>query len=313
MSDLPLPAPRATSESFIKTTITAAATRAPCATIIIPWDVQQPVHTLNTLLSAGYGAFSQTHLQTPIGTFPIHKPTLAHRPARRFPETIVTRTFTDSSDNAQDDLSGAVKEAVSDYVELRGLNGLCPDVRKWSSPPAPAAFLDAGLPKTGGTGSLPRGLLPSVSSSNVVGAPGEFRGHSSQGKNQVKHSGNSSGTSVDNVVSFTQDGSSHVHDGNRRLSSDSRQGVRRRSSLDSVASSIPSPSWEAEGPDGFVSQVMSMICLAPFSWHGAVYQNGVFFFVMNQSLIQLLLLPVRGAPGAEPLKNSQADFRCKSG
>ncbi|CAM9885497.1 unnamed protein product [Ectocarpus sp. 4 AP-2014] len=164
-----------------------------------------------------------------------------------------------------DDLSRAVKEAVSDYVELRGLNGLCPDVRKWSSPPAPAAFLDAGLPKTGGTGSLPRGLLPSVSSSTVVVASGEFRGCSSEGKNQVKPSGATSGASVENVVSFADDGSSHVHDGNRRLSSGSRHGVRRRSSLDSVASSIPQPSWEAQGPDGFISQAMSMIGSAPFS------------------------------------------------
>ncbi|CAM9282717.1 unnamed protein product [Ectocarpus sp. 12 AP-2014] len=153
-----------------------------------------------------------------------------------------------------DDLSRAVKEAVSDYVELRGLNGLCPDVRKWSSPPAPAAFLDAGLPKTGGTGSLPRGLLPSVSSSTAVGAPGEVRGYSSEGKIQVKQSGTTSGTSVENVASFADGGNSHVHDGKRRLSPGSRHGGRRRSSLDSVASSIPQPSWEAEGPDGFISQ-----------------------------------------------------------
>ncbi|CAN0483977.1 unnamed protein product, partial [Ectocarpus sp. 12 AP-2014] len=114
-----------------------------------------------------------------------------------------------------------------------------------------------GLPKTGGTGSLPRGLLPSVSSSTVVGAPGEFRGCSSEGKNQAKKSGPTSGTSVENVVSFADGGSRRVHDGNRRLSSGSRHGVRRRSSLDSVASSIPQPSWEAEGPDGFISQVLS--------------------------------------------------------
>ncbi|CAB1117471.1 unnamed protein product [Ectocarpus sp. CCAP 1310/34] len=176
---------------------------------------------------------------------------------------------------ASDDLSRAVKEAVSDYVELRGLNGLCPDVRKWSSPPAPAAFLDAGLPKTGGTGSLPRGLLPSVSSSTAVGAPGEFRGYSSEGKNQVKQSGTTSGTSVENVVSFADNGSSHVHRGNRRLSSGSRHGVRKRSSLDSVASSIPQPSWEAEGPDGFISQATSMIGLALFSVHGSSGERGL--------------------------------------
>lgn len=58
----------------------------------------------------------------------------------------------------QDKLAAAVADAVSDYVRLRGLHGLCPDVRKWSSPPGPAAFLDAGLPKTSGPGSLPHGL-----------------------------------------------------------------------------------------------------------------------------------------------------------
>lgn len=47
---------------------------------------------------------------------------------------------------------------MSDYVRLRELGCLCPDVRKWGSPPGPAAFLDAGLPKLGGPASLPSGL-----------------------------------------------------------------------------------------------------------------------------------------------------------
>lgn len=51
-----------------------------------------------------------------------------------------------------------MSEAVSDYVELRGLHGLCPDVGNWGPPPSPAAFLDSGLPKPSGTGSLPLGL-----------------------------------------------------------------------------------------------------------------------------------------------------------
>lgn len=77
---------------------------------------------------------------------------------RRAYPAVAPKTTALSASTQQDDLSNAVAEAISDYVQLRGLNGLCPDVRQWGSPPGPAAFLDAGLPKIEGSGSLPRGL-----------------------------------------------------------------------------------------------------------------------------------------------------------
>lgn len=52
----------------------------------------------------------------------------------------------------QEELSNAVDEAISDYIHLRGLKGLCPDVHQWGPPPSPAAFLDSGLPKTSVSG-----------------------------------------------------------------------------------------------------------------------------------------------------------------
>ncbi|CAM9181300.1 unnamed protein product, partial [Scytosiphon promiscuus] len=123
-----------------------------------------------------------------------------------------------------DDLSGAVKEAVRDYVELRGLKGLCSDVKKWSAPPGPAAFLDAGLPKTRGVGSLPVGLTASC---KPVGGAVPYREPWYRKK--------------DTRRSFTS------HSGR----------YDRRSSLGSVNGSIPSPTWQAEGPEGSVSQVLS--------------------------------------------------------
>lgn len=140
------------------------------------------------------------------------------------------------------DLSIAVREAVSDYVELRGLNGLCPDVTKWSPPPGPAAFLDAGLPKTGGAGSLPRGLAAVTPGRRALG---EDRGEPQEGQ---KGKGS---PSIDN-------GCGEYNDGKRRPYSRLQPGARRkRSSCDSIisTSSIPSPTWEAKGPEGFTSQV----------------------------------------------------------
>ena len=134
---------------------------------------------------------------------------------------------------------------MSDYVELRGLNGLCPDVTKWSQPPGPAAFLDAGLPKTGGAGSLPRGL--SATPGRRPSGRG-YRGSQEDEKDENNHHNNGNNDCND------------CTDSRRRPHSRLLPGTRRKkkSSFDSVissSSSIPSPTWEAEGPEGFVSQV----------------------------------------------------------
>lgn len=145
-----------------------------------------------------------------------------------------------------------MQEAVSDYVELRGLNGLCPDVTKWSAPPGPAAFLDAGLPRTAGAGSLPRGLserpgLPPAR--EVLGESG--RGKNSSGKPHGIACGGSESTVVDQ-----DDAGGGCRAACPELPPE-RERRRKKSSLDSVrsSSSIPPPTWEAEGPEGFVSQV----------------------------------------------------------
>lgn len=146
----------------------------------------------------------------------------------------------------QDDLSNAVQEAVSDYVELRGLNGLCPDVTKWSAPPGPAAFLDAGLPKPAGPGSLPRGLAGRPAHRPARGVSGEepARGKESLGKLDSIASGSDNST----VVDEDDAGGGNGREARPELRPEGR---RKRSS----SSSIPSPTWEAEGPEGFISQV----------------------------------------------------------
>lgn len=98
---------------------------------------------------------------------------------------------------------------MSDYVRIRGLNGICPDVRKWKCPPGPAAFLDAGLPKISGPASLPHGLLTKPATASLWGS----RAGSSKGSTRGS--------------------------GRNKLSS------------------VLSPTWETEGPEGSISQVLS--------------------------------------------------------
>eukprot|EP00903_Cladosiphon_okamuranus_P015742 g14530.t1 len=149
------------------------------------------------------------------------------------------------------DLSNAVQEAVSDYVELRGLNGLCPDVTKWSQPPGPAAFLDAGLPKAGGAGSLPRGLS-CVPGRRLFGddCPGSREGSNVAGNKKNKKESDCN----------DRENNYHRKRPQSRLPNEAHAARRKESSFDSVisnSSTIPSPSWEAEGPEGFVTQVLS--------------------------------------------------------
>lgn len=154
---------------------------------------------------------------------------------------------------SQDDLSSAAKEAVRDYVELRGLKGLCPDVRKWSPPPGPSAFLDAGLPKTTGTGSLPVGL-----SANCIPVGGAGQGREPWcRKTDDKSAGGrgSMGSSTSGRENRSGKSSSNLCQGRERASVSRLGRYKRRSSFDSVNSGVPSPTWEAEGPEGFVSQV----------------------------------------------------------
>ena len=133
---------------------------------------------------------------------------------------------------------------MRDYVELRGLNGLSSDVTKWSQPPSPAAFLDAGLPKTGGAGSLPRGL-----SAIRLRRPLRRRFRESQQSEEGEGDFNKGNDCNESVDSRPQQ-HCHLPPGTRR----------KKSSFDSIisnCSSIPSPTWEAEGPEGFVSQVQT--------------------------------------------------------
>lgn len=163
-------------------------------------------------------------------------------------------------------------------MKLRGLNGLCPDVRKWSPPPGPAAFLDSGLPKPVGVGSLPLGLSaanPSLSpgrrggnrecgggkdkgneDKRIVGRSSTAIDVSGTGKSTDGNEGN--GSSIVNGDSKKGGGKEGGYSFGRRGSSSSFQPVpRRKSSVDSCVStnSIPAPTWKVEGPEGVVSQV----------------------------------------------------------
>lgn len=151
-------------------------------------------------------------------------------------------------------------------MELRGLNGLCPDVTKWSAPPGPAAFLDAGLPNTGGGASLPRSL--SVTSGRRSFGQG-FRKSPEHNKSARSNSEDSGCCDECNDV--------------RRPHSRLQPGVRlkksRNDSVVSTSSSIPAPTWEAEGPEGLVSQVSWCMLRATFT-----YQQDVQSLVQNQPL-----------------------------
>lgn len=172
----------------------------------------------------------------------------------------------------QGDLSNAVKEAVSDYVKLRGLNGLCSDVRKWNPPPGPAAFLDSGLPKLAGVGSLPRGLCADPNLS-PLGEEGLRECGGGNKGNRHKDRRNPTRNSTATVDLSSAGNSSNDGDrssnGNRK-EGDSKDGCSERESSLSFRpesckknrvrsrvsrDSIPSPTWKVEGPEGFVSQV----------------------------------------------------------
>ncbi|CAM9276755.1 unnamed protein product, partial [Laminaria digitata] len=137
-------------------------------------------------------------------------------------------------------LSSAVSDAVADYVHLRGLNGLCPDVKKWSPPPRPAAYLDAGLPKLGGDASVPRGLLVTC----PFGASTSKKGDSSCRDSRSNKSGGSAYKKID----CSGRGSSR---NNSEGGMWSGGGGHKRSN------SIPPPTWESKGPEGIVRQVLS--------------------------------------------------------
>lgn len=185
----------------------------------------------------------------------------------------------------QGDLSSAVTDAVRDYVRLRGLNNLCPDVKKWSPPPGPSAYLDAGLPKITGDASVPRGLLlasyPSGTPKNAYYRENGGRGgtcpSSAPSNNSyccgIKGSGSGmDGSGASKNYPFGEngggDGSGLYPSGASKVSpcwEDGRGGGGGGGMRKGVgvgvghkrSNSIPPPTWETKGPEGFNSQVLS--------------------------------------------------------
>lgn len=159
------------------------------------------------------------------------------------------------------DLSCAITDAVSDYVRLRGLNNLCPDVKKWSPPPGPAAYLDAGLPKISGDASVPRGLLlasypPATSKGNHGGGFGSTAGTRPSGAASKDNDCGISGSGNEMHCSGTSE--NYPCGENRRGGGGGGGGTQKGVGMGLKRSnSIPSPTWEMKGPEGFNSQVLS--------------------------------------------------------